>query len=159
MEKTVEQQLFGAFLGSDSAGVSRYLPEQFVPRPGNVLVVMAPKIKRVGNIELPEDSQQQPNYGRVCAVPAPKMTVGAVGSAPEEYKVCPFNIGDVVLLQDGAGVPIEFRDERGRPRTDLRILQYTDGIESEIIGVLLGDPVPVEDVAQEENSNGRLVSA
>lgn len=138
MPKTVEQQLFGEFLGTDSAGVSRYQPEQFIPRPGNVLAVRAPKItKTEKGIHLAGDAVEQPNYARICAVPE---------------RICPFEVGDVVLFQEGAGVPIAFRGANGLPREDIILLQYTDGIESEIIGKLVGEPVPVE----ERNTNGCL---
>lgn len=153
MPKTVEQQLFGEFLGTDSAGVSRYQPEQFIPRPGNVLAVRAPKItKTEKGIHLAGDAVEQPNYARICAVPEPREVVKAIGSSPAEYITCPFRIGDVVLFQEGAGVPIAFRGANGLPREDIILLQYTDGIESEIIGKLVGEPVVVE----ERNTNGCL---
>lgn len=150
--KTVEQQLFGAFLGTDSAGVSRYQPEQFIPRPGNVLAVRAPKItKTEKGIHLAGDAVEQPNYARICAVPQMQMGEGFSGQPVIMHK-CPFEVGDVVLFQEGAGVPIAFRGENGLPREDIILLQYTDGIESEIIGKLVGEPVAVE----ERNTNGCL---
>lgn len=127
MEKTVEQKLFGEFLGTDSAGVSRYRPEQFIPRPGNVLAVRAPKItKTEKGIHLAGDAVEQPNYARICAIP--------------DAVACPFAVGDVVLFQEGAGVAIAFRGDNGVPREDVILLQYTDGIESEIVGKLVGEP-------------------
>lgn len=154
MPKTVEQQLFGEFLGTDSAGVSRYQPEQFIPRPGNVLAVRAPKITQTDKgIHLPGEAAEQPNYARICAIPEVQEIPGdMLEGRSTRYIGCPFAVGDVVLFQEGAGVPIAFRGANGLPREDIILLQYTDGIESEIIGKLIGEPVAVE----ERNTNGCL---
>lgn len=104
-------------------------PESFTPRPGFILVVVPPSEEQTkGGVVLPEQVQEARNIARVAAVPSEPSFYE---SAPKEYSPCPFKPGDTVLFTPGAGLNVNFGD-----RKDLKLLEYTDDIRSEVIGVL-----------------------
>lgn len=112
------QTLYSPVTRAELSGVEEIPPEAFIPMKGTILVVVAdPEEKTKGGIHLPDTCQERPNIARVAAVP----------DDPD----CPVSPGDFVLYRRGQFVPLRFAG-----RSDLTLLQYTDGVDSELLGVI-----------------------
>lgn len=113
-----ESVYYSPIVDSEMKGLAQFTEEQFRPLKGTILVVLAPEITRVGSIDLPSASQERPNYARVAAIP------------PDDSD-CPVDIGDIVVFREHAAVPIGFGE-----REDLALMNYCEGMESDIMGVI-----------------------
>lgn len=105
------------FQDHESLGGEDFLPEDFICCDGTVLVVIPPpKPVTEGGIILPEGSLESPSIGRVAAV-------------PKNDPICPVRPGDWIVTRHMEGQPVTFSK-----RMDLRIIQYSDDHQSEILG-------------------------
>jgi len=116
-KKGVERMLYSPILEKDIPGVEDFEPESFVPMNGTVLVILPPRIEKVGRIDLPERSFEARGVARVVAVP--------------EDEGCPVKPGNWVVFVPDSPVPIKLGD-----RSDLALLHYTRDMDSDIRGVL-----------------------
>jgi hypothetical protein len=106
----------------EAAGFESLDPEQFAPCKGTILVVLPPAIAKLGNIAIPDAMQERPSYGRVASIP--------------DDPNCPVERGQWVAFVQNCGRPIAFGG-----RQDLLLINYTDDVESEILGILNEAPV------------------
>lgn len=113
-----EQDYYSPILEDTVHGVEKFAVGGFRPCAGTVLVVLAPEVAKVGNIQLPDRVQERPNVGRVAAVPLDDPN-------------CPVDPGDWVTFVPNSGRPIPLDG-----RKDLMLFSYTDDAGSEILGVL-----------------------
>lgn len=101
-------------------GLEDFDPEQFIPASGNIIVVTPPPITQTkGGVHLPDTAVERPCIGRVAAVPRGDFE-------------CPFDKGDLVIFRAMSGQIMPFRN-----RTDILLLQYTGGPDSEVLGKCL----------------------
>lgn len=125
MSQTMEQTLYAPILELKTSGVEKFPVEHFNPCPGNILVVVPPPMKKTkGGIDLPESAQRDQSVGRVAAIPT---------GDPH----CPVEVEDWVIFRSGAFTPVRFGE-----RTDLYLLQYCEGPESDILGYIRKSDVP-----------------
>lgn len=143
---TVEaaRDFYSPVLDAEMSGLEKFSPKDFHPCVGNILVVLPPKITKVGSIHLPDAAQRDQSAGVVAAVPEESPLV--------VIKVyCPVKLGDWVIFRVGAGSPVMFGG-----RKDLILLNYVDGPESDILGFIrgLGEPEGVDIGLKEDYSPG-----
>lgn len=119
LERTFFDRIMDSPFSDSKEDLGKIKPEDFIPMPGTILVVLPPEIKQIGNIHLPSGSAEQPSYARVAATP--------------EDSSCPFKSGDWVIFRKGTPVPIGLQG-----RDDLALLQYTDEADSDIYGIVKG---------------------
>lgn len=122
---TIEKTFYSEITDGCMAGSEGIEPEDFIPMPGTILVVLIPpKTVTPGGIILPETAQQDQTVARVAAV-------------PDDAK-CLVKPGDWVILRRESGVTVAFGQ-----RNDLRLINYTEGPDSEICGKVDG-PVKLD---------------
>ena len=130
---TVEaaRDFYSPVLDAEMSGLEKFSPQDFNPCAGTILVVLPPKVMKIGSIHLVEARDQ--SAGTVAAVPEDDWD-GESGSDR-----CPVRPGDWVIFRVGAGSPVMFGG-----RKDLILLNYVDGPESDILGFIrgLGEGVP-----------------
>lgn len=125
-DNSMEQQLYGPILSLKTSGLEKFDEKTFVPCKGNILVVVPPPMTRTdGGIHLPDTAQRDQSIGRVASIP----------SDPH----CPVEVGDWVIFRSGAFTPVRFGE-----RTDLYLLQYCDGPESDILGFVEKHNIPAD---------------
>ena len=109
--------LYTPIVDSILSNLENFQPEDFVPCPGSLLVVLPPPEDMAGSIILPEAAQTPSSVGLVCAI----------SNDPE----CPANPGDWVFFREGAAVHMTFGG-----RKDLALLNYCEGAASDILGLI-----------------------
>lgn len=126
---------FGKFQDHEVVGGEDFLPEDFVCCNGTVLVVVPPpKPVTEGGIHLPEGSLESPSVGRVASI-------------PQNDPICPVKPGDWIVTRHMEGQPVTFSK-----RSDLRIIQFSDDHQSEILGFF---PAEMYDEAQKRSIESR----
>ena len=105
---TPERTFYGRILDQTLSGLDRFPAEEFRCCPHVVLVVIPPKLEKVGSIHLPDRAKADQCVARVAAVPAD-------GSVPNLHP------GDWVVFRPGSAEPVEFQG-----RTDFALLEYRD---------------------------------
>lgn len=118
---SVAERFLAPITEGEVSGIEGWEPESFRPSKGRILVVMPPELTHVGTVLLPERSQKPRGFGKVAAV-------------PENDPKCPCQAGDWVLLRANCGLPVEFGG-----RDDLILVDYTDDVASNILGVLTSE--------------------
>lgn len=115
--ETMEKTFYSRILEEEAKGLEAFNEEDFIPAAGSILVVLPPLITEIGGVKLPDASAQERCFARVAAVP--------------EDVHCPVNPGDWVLFRPGSPMPLSLHG-----RKDLALLQYTDGPDSEVLGLI-----------------------
>ena len=140
------ERFYGPITEGEVSGIEGWEPKSFRPSNGRILVVMPPELTHIGTVLLPERSQEPRGFGRVAAVPGGKDHLDAVTGdvvPGERDPKCPCQVGDWVLLRASCGLPVKFGG-----RKDLILVDYTDDVASNILGILTGgrdlDVIPKE---------------
>lgn len=123
MTESVEaaRAFYSPILEEGLSGLEDVNPEDLELNKGSILVVIPPPATATkGGIELPDRVQESPSVGRIAAVPS-----------GENVDLLPAFPGDWVVFRHGAGEPAPFQE-----RKDLRILNYCEGMESDILGFI-----------------------
>lgn len=102
-------------------GLESFSPEQFVPRPGTLLIVMPPKVEQHGSIYIPQSAQEERCFARIAVV--------------AEEDLGRFKPGQWVVFRNNSAEPISFGG-----RKDLYLLHFTDEADSDVFGILAGEP-------------------
>ena len=128
--QTAERTFYEPFLDDSLNGLEGIDAESFIPSRGTILISIPPAKKMTdGGIHLVADAVIRSCVGRVVSVPGfhamPLLSSGETYQGTD----CPVVPGDLVIFQEGSGTPVAFNK-----RTDLALLQYTDGPDSEILG-------------------------
>jgi co-chaperonin GroES (HSP10) len=142
--ETMEQTLYAPLLEGEVSGVEHFDPEDFQPCVGTVLVILPPPVKMTeGGIHLPDDSFSERSVAKVVAVP----------SRDGCDKNCPCNPGDFVVFREKTNIHLPFQK-----RKDLAVLNYCEGMESDILGVIPADKVelasPFEELEENDLTGG-----
>lgn len=125
-----EVTYYSPIVDGEMQGLERFDPESFVPLKGTVLVVLAPMItKSKAGLDLPDTVHERPGYARVAAIPREEDLEENLRQI--SLPGCPVSPGDIVIFRTGAPVPINFGD-----RDDLALLNYAEGPESDIMGII-----------------------
>lgn len=131
------RDFYSSILDEEMSGLERFDPKDFRPCVGTILVVLPPKITRIGSIELPDAFHRDQSAGRVAAVPVEISGFEGDLLDPDVHDRvdpgCPVRTGDWVVFRAGAGSPVKFGG-----RDDLVLLNYVDGPESDILGFVRG---------------------
>lgn len=115
---TAERTFYDAVLNDTITGIEAFEVEDFVPCNGTILVVMPPPATETkGGVILPEASRQDHYFARVACVP--------------KDTECPVKPGDWVFFRIGCQKSLRLSD-----RTDVAVIQYCSGPESDIMGFI-----------------------
>jgi len=128
-ESSMENMLYGPILEENIQGLEGFEAEFFRPCQGTILVVLPPKVTEIKGIAIPDISQKTQLVGRVAAVPKVLEWSGREDSPKVEDSNCPVRPGDWVVFRPGASSPVMFDG-----RTDLVLLNYCEGPESDLLG-------------------------
>ena len=115
---TAERAFYDAVLDDAITGIEDFEVKDFIPCDGTILVVMPPQAKETkGGVILPESSRQDHYFARVACVP--------------KGVECPVKPGDWVFFRIGCQKSLRLSD-----RTDVAVIQYCSGPESDIMGFI-----------------------
>lgn len=118
---TAERTYYARVLDDTITGVENFGVDDFIPCHGTILVVMPPQAtKTKGGIDLPESARQDHYFARVACVPIDPID-------PD----CPVEPGDWVFFRIGCQKSLKLSD-----RTDVAVIQYCQGPESDILGYI-----------------------
>ncbi len=116
---TAERTYYDRVLDDTITGIENFGVEDFIPCNGTILVVMPPQSEKTKKgIILPEASRQDHYFARVACVPS---------DDPD----CPVKPGDWVFFRIGCQKSLMLSD-----RTDVAVIQYCKGPESDILGFI-----------------------
>lgn len=115
-----ESVYFKKFEDHEVIGGEDFLPEDFTPCKGTVLVLTPPP--------------KEVSEGGVVLVNPLASSVGRVVSVPKDDPICPVQPGDWIVTRYKDGQPADFGGDRS-----FCFIQYSDDHNSEILGFFPGD--------------------
>ena len=127
-----EITLYSPILEGQALGLEAFKEEDFKPLAGTLLVVLPPKITKKGSIDLPDISHEERNFGKVA-------------STPLSDSKCPVKPGDWVIFRAGAPLLLSLQG-----REDLALLNYSEGVESDLLGWFEAEEFSLDMVSDEE---------
>ena len=118
------------------SGLENFRVVDFIPCPGTILIVLPPVSDTTeGGIIKGASMLKDSSVGRVAAV-------------PQDDPTCPVELGDWVVSRFMEGHEVAFDG-----RTDLRLLHYCDGPDSDVVGIFPASAVPDECSVAEQTTS------
>lgn len=135
---TTEKTYFDKIMADTVDDLKDIDPERFIPCKGTLLIVVPPKVEKIGSIYLPDSAgeMEQRCLAKIAAVPL-GWYMGTGGKDPEDELVAidnKFKPGMWILFRAGSADPVKFFN-----RTDLMLLSYTNDVDSNVLGIIKGD--------------------